>query len=487
MISKNLFLKTIFAASLFAVTALLRAQSAVTISVDAQHPGPQISPDFIGLSFELSQLLPDGNGVRYFRPDNQPLIELFHTLGIKSLRVGGNTADRNVRRLPDTTDIDSLFAFAKAADVKVIYCLRLHNGNPEEDARVAKYILDRYPEQIAYFSIGQEPNVYPKVTNSVAGTHRMKAARPSYADYAKRWKRFESVIVAAAPDARFCGPSVDSNPVWPRQFMDDFGQGDHVGLITAHFYPGHSGDRVPSPEIGRDEMLSAGFLTAYQKLYNGFVPEAKADGFPYRLEEVNNFFNGGARDVSDTFASALWGLDFMYWWAEHGAAGLNFHTGDRVAAGAELRPSKYTAYFTAPEGLQVRPLGYGIKAFDVGGHGEFLPAKISNPGNLNLSVYCVLRNEDDVYVTLINKEHGANARAADVSIEANNGFTKAQTLPLVIPNGDIAAKTGMTLGGAPINDNGTWNGNWTTLSPAKEGLISVKVPAGSAMIVRLSE
>src|ERR1700744_5465710 len=71
------------------------SQSSITISLDTRHPGAAISPEFTGLSFELSLLLPDSNGARYFRPDNQPLINLFQTFGIKNLRVGGNSADRN--------------------------------------------------------------------------------------------------------------------------------------------------------------------------------------------------------------------------------------------------------------------------------------------------------------------------------------------------------------------------------------------------------
>ena len=114
--------------------------------------------------------------------------------------------------------------------------------------------------------------------------------------------------------------------------MADFGTGHHVALITEHLYPGGAGGKVPTPEIGRDRMLSAEFTAVDQKLLNGFAPQATALGLPFRLEEVNNFYNGGATNVSNTFAAALWGLDFMYWWAEHGAAGINFHTGDQVAA-----------------------------------------------------------------------------------------------------------------------------------------------------------
>ncbi len=111
----------------------------VTVTLDTENPGPVIPADFEGLSFEASLLLPGPDGVHYFRRDNHALIHLFHTLGIKSLRLGGNTADRDARKLPDEADLDSLFAFAKAAEVKIIYCLRLHGGDPQADARTAKY------------------------------------------------------------------------------------------------------------------------------------------------------------------------------------------------------------------------------------------------------------------------------------------------------------------------------------------------------------
>src|SRR5580704_11029479 len=149
----------------FAFLSRANASPSVTITFDPQHPGAGIAPDFSGLSFEMSLLLPNEDGVRYFRPGNLPLINLFHTLGIKNLRIGGNTSDRDVKRLPEEADLDSLFEFAKAAGVKVIYCLRLHNGDPQADAVTAKYIMSRYAAQLECFSIGQEPSAYPVEKN----------------------------------------------------------------------------------------------------------------------------------------------------------------------------------------------------------------------------------------------------------------------------------------------------------------------------------
>ena len=66
-------------------------------------------------------------------------------------------------------------------------------------------------------------------------------------------------------------------------------------------------------------MLSRTWVESYQRFYDSFANAAQADGLLFRIEETNSYFNGGAKDVSNTFASALWGLDYMHWWASHGA------------------------------------------------------------------------------------------------------------------------------------------------------------------------
>ncbi len=477
------------AAALLLPAFLARADMPIRVVVDPAKPGQPISPNFCGLSFE-AQLAEAPEGVHYFRADNQTLIQLFHTLGVKSLRLGGNTSDRDARRPPDTNDLDSLFAFARAAGVKVIYCLRLHHGDPQEDATTVKYILDRYAPQIDCFSIGQEPSAYPKQP-AAAGARPVEGMGPkfekfSYAAYAADWRKFATAILGAAPDARFCGPSVHNNADWARRFMSDFGSPAwRVSLITEHLYPGGAGNKVTSPEIGRDRMLSAAFTEKDEKLYNAFVPMAQAKGLPYRLEEVNNYFNGGAKQVSDTFAAALWGLDFMWWWAAHGAAGVNFHTGDKVAAGAELHPSRYTAYYTASNGFHVQPLGYALKAFDVGCHGRAVPATVAD-AQTNLAAYAAVDDAGVVYVTLINKSHDPSAQTAEIALSDGGPITQARSITLSAPDNDVAATSGVTIGGAEIQPNGTWNGQWASLPVEKQNRVSFTLKPATAMVVQLS-
>ena len=470
--------------------------AAVTVTLREEPVGAAIPDGFTGLSFEESRLLPATNGVRYFRPDNQPLINWFRTLGIRSLRLGGNTSDRDAQpdQLPGPADWESFFAFAKLAKVKVIYGLQLYRGDAARNAQTVKYLMDHYAPQIEAFAIGQEPSAYPVAVADTRPNHQKmgpEVERFAYSTYAQEWKRFAETIATAVPGVKFCGPGVHNNAPWNQKFIAEFGQSNRVALITAHLYPGGDGDKVVNPEIGRRQMLSDQFLQTYKKLHDGFVPQAVANGLPYRLEEVNSFYNAGAAGVSDSFAAALWGLDFMYWWAEHGAAGLNFHTGDQVAAGANLRPARYAVFLSGANGYQARPLAYGLKAFNLGAHGKILPVEISNPQQVNVNAYATLDEQGAVYITLINKENGSDAH--DVSVNIQTGHRNKRTGQIIClnaPQTDVAATSGGMLGGREISSTGDFAENWSPISITSGAAgvenCQVDVPASSAVIIKLT-
>src|ERR1700690_3516695 len=108
----------------------------VAVTVTTNGSGPDLPPRFLGLSYEMSMLLP-ANGRYYFDPSDSALVNAFQTLGIRSLRVGANAVDDPRIPVPQEKDIDELFKFARAAGVKVIYSFRLKNGDPTNSARLA--------------------------------------------------------------------------------------------------------------------------------------------------------------------------------------------------------------------------------------------------------------------------------------------------------------------------------------------------------------
>jgi hypothetical protein len=444
------------------------APVAVTATVDVQSPGAVIPADFLGVSLEIQTLLPNKEGNYYFSSENTALVRMFKALGVKNLRVGGNTADTPSVPIPGPHDIDNLFAFAKDAGVEVIYTLRLRNAtDPSADAGVAKYVMDHYATQVECFEIGNEPNIYAK----------------TYPEYKVLLTNFISAIrqPGVASQAVFCGPNTTGGekPPWPGLVAKDFAAGGAVTLITQHAYFGGNARKVTDPAASRAAMLSEKWEANYQKRWDSFVPAVQAAHLPYRIEETNSFYNGGAKDVSNTHAAALWALDYLYWWATHDAAGVNFHTGDHVAAGDAQTPCWYAAYWTSPEGYHAHPVGYAMKAFDVGSHGAIIPVKISG-GSVHMTAYATVGDDKKVYVTLINKENGAQAQDASVTL-AVQGYGAAESLPLTAAGDDVASTDTEMLGGARIEDDGKWAGTWTPVN----GTV-LTLPAASATVIRLS-
>ena len=234
-----------------------------------------------------------------------------------------------------------------------------------------------YAKQLECFAIGNEPNVFSK----------------EYAPYLAEWKRYAAQITAPtnSPNAKFCGPSTSpGHETWARDFANEFGNHGPLAFISQHDYPGGDARRATNSAAARDKILSPAIDEHYTTFAANFVPAILSNGLPYRLEEANSFYDGGALDVSDTFASALWALDYQWWWAAHGASGINFHTGDKVAARDESKPCRYAVFWTSPRWLQRASDWLRAENVFAGRAGSLLPATIENADNLNLAVYAVV-------------------------------------------------------------------------------------------------
>jgi hypothetical protein len=459
------------------------ASAPVTLTV-SNLTSVLIPDDFIGLSFETSIILPNPNKIPhgkpfyFFSPANQRLISIFKNLGIKNLRVGGGTVDSLFRPAPSLADVDQLFGFAKAAGLKVIFSFRLLNGNATSAPPIATYIWQKYRPQLDSFAIGNEPDWRsyhhsdPRITN--------------YPSWLADWRIFADAIRAAVPNAHLAGPDTGSDyPVtraadtdyegesWTQRFADDEKNSGMVSAIFQHDYIGQLAKGVSAP-AAIEAMLSQEWVTVeYPAFYHHVLEPVVTDGLPFRMTEANDRI-GGVDGASNSFASALWALDYMHWWAAHGCTGVNFHNNEWLKTD--------TVFLDANGNYHLNSKAYGIKAFDLGGHGTVAPVGISNPDGINLTSYAV-HGTGKLCVTVINKEHNAAARTAQVTIVPGAEWKIAAVLFL---KGHAAAKTGVTLGGASIRNDGSWNGSWKRLKSRRNGEWMVRLPGASAAIVRFS-
>lgn len=455
-------LAVVFGAAAF----LLQAQQpTLNLKVNPAEAGEKIPADFLGVSLETKGMLPDAEGkYAMFRPSNRALLTLFRTLDIGSLRIGGNTVDRPDVPIPDKRDIDELFAFAGKAHVRLIYTLRLRGWSAEKDVAPARYLLNHDSALIACIAIGNEPNVYEKTWSAYA------------ADVAPFYK----AIAAAAPGVKFCGPgTTPGRSSWAAQFAQTFGKSVPIEWITQHAYPASFGNSEADPALARRRLIGPEVMERVEANYASFAPAVRAAGLKYRIEETNSDFRmGGASGVSDSFASALWALDYLYWWAEHGAQGVNFHTGDSVAIKGGMGPCVYAVYRTAGRGYDVRPLGYAMKAFALTGRGRLL--RVKGTGFPEISRYAVAGPDGDLDFTLIYKAQSDQDKPVRVALDPGAGYGPAETMLLTNPGASLAATAGVTLGGAAIANDGSWHGHWSANGDAR----TVELRPDTALLVR---
>jgi hypothetical protein len=320
------------------------ATCAVRLTDDVAASVPQ---SFIGLSYESPQLA----NPAFFSAQNAALVSLFRDLAPQGgvLRTGGNlsafTGWRSDPSMPITpaeqaamdkgkhywewalTDptirngshqavltpasVSSLAGFLEATGWKAIYGLNFGTGTPQQAAEEVACVMQLAGRHVLAFQLGNEIDFW---------RGGLRDATWDFTEYLQQWQQWVKVIHARTPDAPFGGPDVAVNLGWVEQLAA--AMGPRLALLSKHHYamgpaggPGVDAARLlgPDPEIAH-EIAAAQRATAIA-------------GVPFHNTESGSCYHGGQPGVSDAFASALWGADYLLALAQGGHAGVNMHGG----------------------------------------------------------------------------------------------------------------------------------------------------------------
>jgi hypothetical protein len=124
------------------------------------------------------------------------------------------------------------------------------------------------------------------------------------------------------------------------------------------------------------------------------------------------------------------------------------------------------------------PEYYGLLAFAEAAKGEQI-ALACDTGGINLTAYAT-RRAQDVTVTVINKDMSRDASVELGGIPARHAKAMRLTAPA------LTATTGVTLGGAAVGADGSWNGGKSDPVKLTNGKALLDIPAGSAALVTLT-
>ena len=430
----------------------------VSVTVRSRTAGAPIPSGFLGLSFEFQ-------GVRSYTGSdpaqvNPVLVQLIRNLTpgqAPVLRIGGNSTDVSyvtgpgVKRLPyvgyhlTPSWMATTGALAKATGARMIMGLNLAANDPALDAAELRDYSNALPEgSIAAVEIGNEPNIYNKITVYHTAAGDPVHARPRSFGYAQFRTQFQAIARRTLP-LKLAGPALAVGPTagpgsWVDSVSDLLRRQPRLTTMTIHRYPLRNCFVPPSsPQYPTIAHLLSSYST--ETLAAGvkrWVALAHAQGRRLRVDELNSVACRGKAGVSDSFASALWVTDALFSLARAGVDGVNLHT---------LPDAAYELFAFSHHGgrwqAQVRPVYYGLQLFaQATPPGARLLAVSQRGADAGLSVWATRAPDHRVRVVVINKSR-SRRKTVTVTLPSGAGTT-ATVERMLAPS--AAAKRGVSLG-----------------------------------------
>jgi hypothetical protein len=436
-----------------------------TLTVTANTLGV-IPPRFMGLSYEKLAI-----NYAYFHPSNRNLIALFRRLGDGILRIGGGSVDR-IFWTPDSTgathaqvtpaNIKALAGFLQATGWGCLYGVNLATSTPALAAEEVAYAARALGPNLFGIELGNECDEY-----GIAGS--FFAGNWTFADFLTRWDAFRAAILQAVPDVPFTGPATGGGnhiSTWTLPFGQSV-TASEITLLTEHYYR----------QSGASTTSTASFLISPDPQLTGELATLNAGaqqlGIPYRMSECNSFSNGGAGGVSDSYASSLWVIDFLYCAALGGATGINMHGGGNAPGYTPIADHSGAV-------VEARPEYYGLLLFALAGEGVLLEGELS-VGTVDATAYAVRKASGGVNLMVVNKDTLQNLT---LTIETNQTIQAANQQTMTGPS--LAATSGVTIQGATVNKDGSFRPvSPDTLTPAGSRT-TCYIPALSAAIISIT-
>ncbi len=300
-------------------------------------------------------------------------------------------------------------------------------------------------------------------------------------------KRYQAAIKAAAPDARLkmVGPSANTartnfrldefvtaaladTSAEPKQVMEE---------LSSHWYPGsHCGSSTMTIE----QLMSTATYTNTRTKLTGMmaIADRLVDAIPSTINESNSASCSGMPGVSNSYATALWSLDYQLQTAQSGVSRLQFHTNTAAICG-DFKPRdsadypvsyRYYGAFCADDQealdageLSATPLYYGIWAFRQVPEGKFVDLDLDDSQLDKVRAYGIQGKGGELTMVVINVQDPAKADSTQARVTlrlpASYAQARAVTLQTSAPEGLASLDSSrVSLGGQTVAPTGTPSG-----------------------------
>jgi hypothetical protein len=474
--------------------------AAVTVALPAAATGRRVPKGFLGLSFEFQAVRAyTGSDPEHINPVFEQLIGNLSPGQAPVIRIGGDSTD--VSYVPTAGVAPPPYvgyaltpgwlattgALARRLGARMTMGLNLAANDPALAAAEARdFIRSLGRHTIQALEIGNEPNIYNRLTHYRTRSGARVAARPRSFGYPAYRREFQA-IARAAPHLKLAGPALAAGPVpgkgsWAQTMPNFLTRDPRVRTMTVHRYPlrncyvGSASPQYPTVAHLLSSYATAGLAASLHR----WLVIAHRHHRRLRVDELNSVACRGKAGVSDTFASALWATDALFSLLNAGVDGVNVHTLPRSAY--QLFDFRDVAgHWTGA----VAPVYYGLQLFSEAAPPGSRLLRLAGLDSATLSVWAT-RGPDRVdRVVLIDKDL---KRPETVRVRPPAHTTAAATVERMrAPS--VYARSGVTLGGRTYGTQ-TTTGRLApaitdAISPDARGDYTVTVPAGSAALLTI--
>jgi hypothetical protein len=365
---------------------------------------------------------------------------------------------------------DALARLLKATGWQAIYTENLLNFKAATVTADAKLVGSTLGSGLYAFACGNEPDMYvpTKVEPASYGT----------SNYVSAVTACNEAIKAGYSSAQFAGPDVAWQPTWLTAYAK--AMGTTAKALTAHFYPLGCADDGTSTSQAASTLLSASMEQKEVTRFQGYEAIAKKYTRPLRVSETNSACDGGEKGVSNSYASALWVIDYMLTAAQQGIAGMNFHGGLNTLCDG------YTVLCStaANSGIYTpQPIYYGLLLTRLFGIGAFLPVTVSTSSSDQHVVAFADKPPAGAAVHVMVENLGSQATTSTLQL---TGYTGTSVQVDGMSGGSPLATSGIKIQGSSVSADGTFTPRAASTVTCKAGACPLALAPYSAAVVTLS-
>jgi alpha-L-arabinofuranosidase len=340
--------------------------------VDASEVIGEVSPYVLGANYGAYGTLP---------PDQ---FENATNSGVHFIRFPGGAAFDEDGRDVSRFDVDMFMIICNMIGCEPSIQMRLYGGTPEQAAEMVEYVNIEKEYGVDYWSIGNEPNLYPEDY--------------TVEDLNTEWRAIAEAMLDVDPDIRLIGPDLsqyaDNISATPKDangkdWMEEFlkANGDVVDIVSVH--------RYPFPQ--NNEITTIDDLRANSREWDTIIPFLRervttitGKDKPLAITEINSHWANilGGEATSDSYFHAIWMADVL---------------GRMIKNQASI--VAYFDFYGAPDrafGLidryAVRPTYYTYQLYSQFGS-QLLEASSEDP---NVSLYAALTEAGDLTLMVVN-------------------------------------------------------------------------------------